>query len=350
MAQQTINVGAAPNDGTGTPLRTAFQYCNSNFSELYTATGPSGNNITVPGNATITGDLTCNSNVNVGASPTFFGGKIATNGHIAISAGNYLKLWNSTGTGVAGINASAADTLNFALTNAFTTAMTLNSTGLGVGVSPTAKLDVLGSGDGELRVRASSDPALIFSETTANKNWKLKPSGGDFYFQYSATAFNSGYSSLLTLTSSGNVGVGVTPSAWGGAFKALQISRAGLRGSTATTGLSFNAYFDGTNFKYIAAGLNALDYFQNSGKHVWQIAGVAVNANDPITFTEAMTLDASGNLLVGLTAAGTTAAKTIQIANGTAPTANVTGGQLYVESGALKYRGSSGTVTTLAAA
>jgi hypothetical protein len=61
-----------------------------------------------------------------------------------------------------------------------------------------------------------------------------------------------------------------------------------------------------------------------------------------------MTLDASGNLLVGLAAAGTTAAKTIQIANGTAPTANVTGGQLYVEAGALKYRGSSGTVTTIA--
>ncbi len=58
MAQQTINVGAAPNDGTGTPLRTAFQYTNSNFSELYTAVGPSGNNIVVPGNATITGDLT----------------------------------------------------------------------------------------------------------------------------------------------------------------------------------------------------------------------------------------------------------------------------------------------------
>jgi hypothetical protein len=106
----------------------------------------------------------------------------------------------------------------------------------------------------------------------------------------------------MTLNSTG-LGVGVTPSAWGGAFKALQISRAGLRGSTATSGLSFNAYFDGTDFKYIAAGLNALDYFQNSGKHVWQIAGVAANANDPITFTEAMTLDASGNLIVGNTAA-----------------------------------------------
>ena len=66
--------------------------------------------------------------------------------------------------------------------------------------------------------------------------------------------------------------------------------------------------------------------------------------------TPMMTLDASGNFLVGLTTAGTTAAKTIQIANGTAPTANVTGGQLYVEAGALKFRGSSGTITTIAAA
>jgi hypothetical protein len=37
--------------------------------------------------------------------------------------------------------------------------------------------------------------------------------------------------------------------------------------------------------------------------------------------------------------------------NGTAPSANLTGGGiLYVESGALKYRGSSGTITTLGAA
>ena len=58
MAKQTINIGASPNDGTGTPLRTSFDYCNLNFTELYAATGPSGNNIVVPGNATITGDLT----------------------------------------------------------------------------------------------------------------------------------------------------------------------------------------------------------------------------------------------------------------------------------------------------
>jgi len=37
MAQQTINVGSAPDDGTGDPARVAFTKCNANFTELYTA-------------------------------------------------------------------------------------------------------------------------------------------------------------------------------------------------------------------------------------------------------------------------------------------------------------------------
>lgn len=39
MAQQVINIGASPNDGTGDQLRTAFEKCNDNFTELYSATG-----------------------------------------------------------------------------------------------------------------------------------------------------------------------------------------------------------------------------------------------------------------------------------------------------------------------
>ena len=35
MAQQTINVGTAPNDGLGDPIRTAYTKCNDNFNELY---------------------------------------------------------------------------------------------------------------------------------------------------------------------------------------------------------------------------------------------------------------------------------------------------------------------------
>jgi hypothetical protein len=35
MAKQTIGIGAAANDGTGDPLRTAFDKVNDNFTELY---------------------------------------------------------------------------------------------------------------------------------------------------------------------------------------------------------------------------------------------------------------------------------------------------------------------------
>jgi hypothetical protein len=60
-------------------------------------------------------------------------------------------------------------------------------------------------------------------------------------------------------------------------------------------------------------------------------------------------IDTSGNVGYGVTAFGTSAAKVLGIANGTAPTSSPAGmGQLYVEAGALKFRGSSGTITTIA--
>ena len=146
----------------------------------------------------------------------------------------------------------------------------------------------------------------------------------------------------------GNVGIGVTPSAWA-TYKSLDLPTNGYVSSgNSWMELMLNAFFDGSSYKYKGNGFSS-HYLQQSGFHAWYTAptGTAGNA---ITFTQAMTLDVLGNLLVGLATAGTTAAKTIQIANGTAPTANVTGGQLYVESGALKFRGSSGTITTIAAA
>lgn len=39
MTKQVIQIGQAPNDRTGDPLRTAFSKINDNFTELYTLTG-----------------------------------------------------------------------------------------------------------------------------------------------------------------------------------------------------------------------------------------------------------------------------------------------------------------------
>jgi hypothetical protein len=35
MAKQTIGIGSAANDGSGDPLRVAFDKCNDNFDEVY---------------------------------------------------------------------------------------------------------------------------------------------------------------------------------------------------------------------------------------------------------------------------------------------------------------------------
>ena len=170
MAKQTINIGASPNDGTGTPLRTAFDYTNQNFTELYTATGPSGNNIVVPGSATITGDLTVDTNVlKVDTTNNRVGINTATPAvdlHIqaAGSASAEVRLASATRSYNIGSTGSGYGSANnliiYDLTGAAEryrldangnhfwnnvggvagTAMTLNSTGLGVGASPASAL------------------------------------------------------------------------------------------------------------------------------------------------------------------------------------------------------------------
>ena len=61
MAKQTVNLGSSANDGTGDPLRTAFDKINDNFDELYLySTAATGNNITITGNTIASDDTNGN--------------------------------------------------------------------------------------------------------------------------------------------------------------------------------------------------------------------------------------------------------------------------------------------------
>jgi hypothetical protein len=168
------------------------------------------------------------------------------------------------------------------------TAMTLNSTGLGVGRSPAYKLDVSSAtASNQLRLSGSNQNAITFANAAAG----------------ASTGFLIGRS--FSSDDSNN-------------FFFYDITSAAIR-----------LFIGGTGFVGIGTAAPTAK-FDVSGD---------------------MTVSSSGNLGVGVVTFGTSAAKVIGLANATAPTTSPSGmGQLYVESGALKYRGSSGTVTTIAAA
>jgi hypothetical protein len=108
----------------------------------------------------------------------------------------------------------------------------------------------------------------------------------------------------MRLDSSGNLGLGVTPSAWNSAIRAIQINNGvaieSRTNSYSYVGLSANQYINSGGSNIYLGTDYATKYDQATGQHRWFTApsGTAGNA---ITFTQAMTLDASGNLLVGTT-------------------------------------------------
>ena len=155
-----------------------------------------------------------------------------------------------------------------------------------------------------------------------------------------------------------NLGLGVTPSAWGSGYRAIDLGAgsslwAQNTGSPSTF-LSANVYYNGTNFIYKTSTYSSY-YLQNSGngQHQWYTApsGTAGNA---ITFTQAMTLDASGNLGVGATSPNSSSfAKAITLNGSTSAgyEVNIAGtniGYLGGDSGQLYLRTSGANPLTFA--
>ena len=140
MAKQTINIGSNANDGTGDPLRTAFNKINDNFTELYGSdndlntldanldvnnfiitTGVTNGNITITPNGT--GSLT------LGAL-TVSGTEISSADSTQITLKENLSVTGS-------LNAAGAATLGTSLTLAAGATITEFSTSTSLGTSNT---------------------------------------------------------------------------------------------------------------------------------------------------------------------------------------------------------------------
>jgi hypothetical protein len=172
-----------------------------------------------------------------------------------------------------------------------------NGGNVGIGTSnPGAKLDIVGATSNQIRVG-----------TATSEHYRIGRNASDGFLDfYGSQTGYQGYrfggidGTWATINTSGNLGLGVTPSAWA-TYTALQTGWSALAGyAAADTALFSNAYFDG-GYKYIGNGF-ASQYRQINSAHQWFTAASGT-AGDPISFTQAMTLDASGNLLVGGTSA-----------------------------------------------
>ena len=232
------------------------------------------------------------------------------------------------------------------------TAMTLNSTGLGIGAVPGSaigNLQVGGSSNANLYtqqgtdtvrmgVRASGRTGLLFDSSNAtytNRAWYLDNVGSSGSLIIGRQGLD-----VITFDNGGNVGVGVTPSAWVSTVKALDISSGGaVYAGSLNCGLAANYYLNSSGnyiYKTTAFAAGYIPNYANNGSHVWFNApsGTAGNA---ITFTQAMTLDASGRLLIGTTTA--TTGINLKIAGGGIYASNTT--SISSGSNTLEDRGSA---------
>jgi hypothetical protein len=217
--------------------------------------------------------------------------------------------------------------------------MRLTSTGLGIGTSsPARKLQVNSGGAVAARFTRSGGTVANnslewFDGTNA---WYAGVSGSNFWgvgYNTSGAIDNA----AIRLDTSGNLGLGVTPSAWGSSYKGFEVAGAGAgissNGSnTVRIGTGHYVGASNTSF-YTVTGSAVGAYITSLGQHLWYTApsGTAGNA---ISFTQAMTLDASGNLGIGTTSPRSKL--------------DVTGGDLYFGAsgaGTSIYIGSNATST-----
>jgi hypothetical protein len=193
---------------------------------------------------------------------------------------------------------------------------------------------------GATTISTSSSTALAINSSASACYLGMSDSSGSFTYLGSdngAMLFQtpaSSYSTKMTLDSSGNLGLGVTPSAWA-ILKGLQVGlTASISGYAATTEGMFlmsNSFYNGGAFVYQVNGF-ATTYLQQNGEHRFQTAASGTAGNN-ITFTRPMTLTAAGRLLLGTIVEGTNLLDVVGTARITGNTS--IGGNLTVDTNVL---------------
>jgi hypothetical protein len=267
--------------------------------------------------ADVTGVLpTANGGTNLGgATPFTSGGVVYASSSSALATGSALT-WSGTNLGVTG-----AISVNTGAANLNALGLLSGSSGNRIGLS-------LGRTAQEAYIGIASTSNSIINGDVAGDLDILTTTGNI------RLSTNAGASLQATLDTSGNLGLGVTPSAWLSSVTALQVKSAALYSAGNELYLSANEFTNASAANiYKNTGFATL-YAQNSGQHRWYNAPSGT-AGNTISFTQAMTLDASGNLGIGTTSVNPTGlailsggqGKGVLVARNVSGGANPTSGQ-----------------------
>ena len=173
---------------------------------------------------------------------------------------------------------------------------------LGIGTSsPAYKLDIGNATANSTQMAGTTSGVYIYGIGRNDTNGAEIDSYDAITFRTGSTSGARTGSQKMKLDQSGNLGLGVTPSGWA-AGSALQMGSTVFSNySYSKNGIAQNAYYDGTSWRYFGTQAAAL-YQSDTGAHKFYTAASGT-AGTAFTFTQAMTLDASGNLIVGHTSA-----------------------------------------------
>jgi hypothetical protein len=225
-------------------------------------------------------------------------GDLSTTGNTTLgdAAGDTLTINGSTTTFTQG-TANGVAYLNGSKNLTTGTALVFDGTNLGIGTSsPSEKLQVSGATNVRIKLTESGSGASSVMLQQSVNSYLLADNSWLFYTNSSERA---------RIDTSGNLGLGVTPSSWGTLYgtKALQVSASSvLMGDINSTIVGTNYYYDSSFVSKYIKNNYAQQYVQDgsTGAHKWFNAASGT-AGGTITFTQSMTLDTDGDLGIGTT-------------------------------------------------
>ena len=196
-----------------------------------------------------------------------------------------------------------------------------DGTNLGIGITPTNSANYT-----TLEVSNATNGAIFnLCNGATNKGQVFYDSGGIGVntlgtarnIRWKAGAISGATDGHMTLNTSGNLGIGVVPSAWSSG-KVVEIGNYGnafFNNGAAENHLTTNAYYN-SGWKFGGTGY-AQKLTTDSGQYQFNVSTASGTAGNAVTFTQAMTLDASGNLGVGTASPASISGKTIDISSST---------------------------------